>query len=83
MSTSLAVYDMHENLLQSPKDGLTTCADFCDLSKAFATMDHDILLWKLDTFHGIRGLTLNTLASGWFWRFSQEKQQFSVASPTP
>jgi len=26
---------------------------------------------------------LNTLASGWFWRFSQKKQQFSVALPTP
>jgi len=24
----------------------------------------------------------NTLASGWFWRFSQKKQQFSVALPT-
>jgi len=30
-----------------------------------------------------RGLMLlNTLASGWFWRFSQKKQQFSVALPT-
>ena len=28
MSTSLAVYDMHENLLQRAKDGLTTCAVF-------------------------------------------------------
>ena len=28
MSTSLAVYDMHENLLQSAKDGPTTCAVF-------------------------------------------------------
>ena len=26
---------------------------------------------------------LNTLASGWFWEFSQKKQQFSVALPTP
>jgi len=27
---------------------------------------------------------LNTLVSGWFWRFSQKnKQQFSVALPTP
>jgi len=25
----------------------------------------------------------NTLASGWFWRFSQKEQQFSVALPTP
>ena len=41
MSTSLAVYDMHENLLQSAEDGLTTCAVFCDLSKAFDPIDHD------------------------------------------
>jgi len=27
--------------------------------------------------------SLNSLASGWFWRFSQKKQQFSVALPTP
>ena len=26
---------------------------------------------------------LNTLASGWFWRFLQKKQQFLVALPTP
>ena len=39
MSTSLAVYDMHENLLQSAKDGLTTCAVVCDLSKAFDTIE--------------------------------------------
>jgi len=28
-------------------------------------------------------VVLNTLASGWFWWFSQKKQQFSVALPTP
>jgi len=39
MSTSLAVYDMHENLLQSAKDGFTTSPVFCDLSKAFDTID--------------------------------------------
>jgi len=26
---------------------------------------------------------LTTLASGWFWQFSQKKQQFLVALPTP
>jgi len=30
-----------------------------------------------------RPVVLNTLASGWFWRFSQKKQQFLVALPTP
>jgi len=73
MSTSLAVYDMHENLLQSAKDGLTTCAVICDLSKAFDTTDHDILLWKLDKFYGIRGLPLKLLAS-----YLQGRQQYTV-----
>jgi len=41
MFTSLAVYDMHENLLQSAEDSLTTYAVFCDLSEAFDTINHD------------------------------------------
>jgi len=73
MSTSFAVYDMRENLLQSAKDGLTTCAVFCDLSNAFDTIDHDILLWKLDTFYRIRGLPLKLLAS-----YLQGRQQYTV-----
>ena len=34
LSTSLAIYDIHENFLQNTDKGLTTCAVFCDLSKA-------------------------------------------------
>ena len=56
LSTSLAIYDIHENFLQNTEKGLTTCAVFCDLSKAFDTLDHEMLLWKLEHFYGIRGL---------------------------
>jgi len=28
-------------------------------------------------------LHLDTVAPGWFWQFSQKKQQFPVALPTP
>ena len=59
LSTSLAVYDIHENFLQNKEKGLTTCAVFCDLSKAFDTLDHEILLWKLEHFHGIRAVFPN------------------------
>jgi len=38
---------------------------------------------QLNTQHIILNVMLNTLASGWFWRFSQKKQQFSVALPVP
>ena len=56
VSTSLAIHDIHENFLQNTVKGLTTCAVFCDLSKAFNTLDHEMLLWKLEHFYGIRGL---------------------------
>jgi len=56
LSTSLAVHDIHENFQQNKEKGLTTCAVFCDLSKVFDTLDHEILLWKLEHLYGIRGL---------------------------
>ena len=73
LSTSLAVYDIHENFLQNTENRLTTCAVFCDLSKAFDTLDHEILLWKLEHFYGIRGLPHKLLT-----RYLQDRQQYTV-----
>ena len=50
LSTSLAIYDIYEKFLQNTEKGLTTCALFYDLSKVFDTLDHKMLLWKLETF---------------------------------
>jgi len=69
----LAGYDIPENFLQNTEEGLTTCAVFCDLSKAFDTLDHDILLWKLEHFYGIRGLPHKLLTG-----YLQERQQYTV-----
>jgi len=50
LSATLAIYDMQVNILENLEKGSITCTMFCDLSKAFDTIDHDVLLWKLNNF---------------------------------
>ena len=50
LSTKLAIYDMREKILENLEKDFITCIIFCDLSKAFDTIHHDALLWKLDIF---------------------------------
>ena len=73
LSTSMAIYDIHENLLKNREEKYTTCAIFCDLSKAFDTIGHSILLHKLEQFYGIRGLPLKLLTS-----FLPDRQRYTV-----
>jgi len=53
-STELAVSAIYESFLENMDKGKTTWAVFLDLSKAFDTADHKILLRKL-MYYGMRG----------------------------
>ena len=61
-STELAVTEIHNKLLRNMDEGKHTCTIFLDLAKAFDSVDHKILLGKLEKY-GIRGGTLKLLES--------------------
>ena len=61
-STELAVIDIVNELSSNLDKNLITCGVFLDLAKAFNTVNHSILLKKLEKY-GIRGLTLSLFES--------------------
>ena len=69
-STSYALIHLTETIKQSLDQGLISRGIFVDLQKAFDTIDHDILLGKLEHYE-IRGIT-----NKWFEKYLKERQQF-------
>ena len=61
-STSIALNDICNELLHNTEKKKISCTVFLDLAKAFDTIDHCILLKKLEIY-GIRGLPLQLLQS--------------------
>ena len=55
-STSHALVNITENIRKSLDNGNIGCGIFVDLQKVFDTVDHQILLGKLN-HHGIRGIS--------------------------
>ena len=70
MSTKYAILDIYVKLLKNLDSGLSSCAIFLDLAKAFDTVNHDILLRKLEKY----GFTGNTLKL--FESYLKERYQF-------
>ena len=70
-STSHALISLTENIRQALDEEYIGCGIFVDLQKAFDTVDHEILLSKLD-YCGIRGISNN-----WFKSYLSNRKQFA------
>jgi len=71
-STSLALIDVVDNIYENLDASLTVVGIYLDLTKAFDTVNHDILLYKLQNY-GIRGI-----AYQWFKSYLCSRQQYTV-----
>ena len=69
-STNHALTDITETIRQALDNKKLACGVFVDLQKAFDTVNHDILIAKLDHY-GIRGLT-----NDWFSSYLTNRSQF-------
>ena len=69
-STEHALLSLTETIRKSLDSGQFTCGVFIDLQKAFDSVDHDILISKLQHY-GIRGI-----ASTWFRSYLSKRKQF-------
>ena len=75
-STSDAVVDIYSNLIKNIENELITCSIFLDLAKAYDTIDHRILIAKLEKY-GIRGVPLQLIES-----FLTNRQQYTTIKST-
>ena len=68
-STSSAIIELLEELTNGIEKSKSTIGVFIDLKKAFDTVDHDILIKKLE-FYGIRGI-----ANDWIFSYLSNRFQ--------
>jgi hypothetical protein len=61
-STTLATYDLLDNIYIALNNKSTVGGIFCDLKKAFDCVSHDILLAKIE-FYGITGIAQKLMRS--------------------
>ena len=75
-STELASMEIIDIIMQDLDKGKLPIGVFLDLSKAFDTLDHSILLHKL-SYYGIKGKSLS-----WFQSYLSNRSQFVSFSST-
>jgi hypothetical protein len=69
-STYMAIIELVDKVANAVDNNETTIGIFLDLSKAFDTINHDILLYKLEHY-GFRGVVLQ-----WFESYLNNRKQF-------
>ena len=69
-STKLALISLTEEIRKNLDSGKFSCGVFIDLQKAFDTVDHSILLHKLNLY-GVRGI-----ANNWFKSYLSNRNQY-------
>ena len=69
-STTLALLSLTEEIQQEMDKGRFGCGIFIDFQKAFDTVDHNILVKKLDHY-GIRGVS-----NSWFKSYLNNRKQY-------
>ena len=69
-STYMAIMDMYDRISKAIDKNEYCIGIFIDLSKAFDTLDHDILLSKLEHY-GVRGIALD-----WFRNYLRNRKQY-------
>ena len=70
VSTAHALINLTENIRQALDEGYIGCGMFVDLQKAFDTVDHKILLAKLNHY-GVCGVS-----NDWFRPYLSNRQQY-------
>ena len=70
-STETALLRIHDDILRTVDRGCTVVSLLLDLSAAFDTVDHGLLLPRLNTRFGIKGKVL-----AWFKSYPTDRSQF-------